>query len=91
MCLGIPAKVVQIDKSNLGKVDYLGTRVKTNFELLDNLKVGDWVIVHAGFAISRLDEEEARETFSILREMAKNEAQANKNKEREKQSNRQKG
>lgn len=91
MCLGIPAKVVQIDKSNLGKVDYLGTRVKTNFELLDNLKVGDWVILHAGFAISRLDEEEARETFSILREMAKNEAQANKNKEREKQSNRQKG
>lgn len=91
MCLGIPAKVVQIDKSNLGKVDYLGTRVKTNFELLDNLKIGDWVIVHAGFAISKLDEEEARETFSILREMAKNEAQANKNKEREKQSNRQKG
>jgi hydrogenase expression/formation protein HypC len=91
MCLGIPAKVVQIDKSNLGKVDYLGTRVKTNFELLDSLKVGDWVIVHAGFAISKLDEEEARETFSILREMAKNEAQANKNKEREKQSNRQKG
>ena len=91
MCLGIPAKVVQIDNSNLGKVDYLGTKVKTNFELLDNLKVGDWVIVHAGFAISKLDEEEARETFSILREMAKNEAQANKNKEREKQSNRQKG
>lgn len=91
MCLGIPAKVVQIDKPNLGKVDYLGTRVKTNFELLDNLKVGDWVIVHAGFAISKLDEEEARETFSILREMAEKEALANKNKEREKQSNRQKG
>ncbi len=91
MCLGIPAKVVQIDKSNLGKVDYLGTRVKTNFELLDNLKVGDWVIVHTGFAISKLDEEEARETFSMLREMAEKEAQANKNKEREKQSKRQKG
>ncbi len=91
MCLGIPAKVVQIDKSNLGKVDYLGTRVKTNFELLDNLKVGDWVIVHAGFAISKLDEEEARETFSILREMAEKEALENKNKEREKQSNEQKG
>lgn len=90
MCLGIPAKVVQIDKSNLGKVDYLGTRVKTNFELLDNLKVGDWVILHAGFAISRLNEEEARETFSMLREMAEKEALASKNKEREEQSNRQK-
>jgi len=83
MCLGIPAKVVQIDKSNLGKVDYLGTRVKTNFELLDNLKVGDWVIVHAGFAISKLNEEEARETFSLLREMAEKEALANKNMEKE--------
>jgi len=83
MCLGIPAKVVQIDKSNLGKVDYLGTRVKTNFELLDNLKVGDWVIVHAGFAISKLNEEEARETFSMLREMAEKEALANKNMEKE--------
>lgn len=91
MCLGIPAKVVQIDKSNLGKVDYLGTRVKTNFELLDNLKVGDWVIVHAGFAISKLDEEEARETFSLLREMAEKEALANNNMERKKQGNRQKG
>ena len=91
MCLGIPAKVVQIDKSNLGKVDYLGTRVKTNFELLDNLKVGNWVILHAGFAISRLNEEEARETFSLLREMAEKDALANKSKEREKQSNRQKG
>ena len=91
MCLGIPAKVVQIDKSNLGKVDYLGTRVKTNFELLDNLKIGDWVILHAGFAISRLNEEEARETFSLLREMAEKDALANKNEEKEKQSNRQKG
>ncbi len=70
MCLGIPAKVVQIDDSNLGKVDYLGTKVKTNFSLLENIKVGDWVIVHAGFAISALDEEEAQETLSLLREIA---------------------
>ncbi len=70
MCLGIPAKVVQIDDSNLGKVDYLGTKVKTNFSLLENIKVGDWVIVHAGFAISVLDEEEARETLSLLREIS---------------------
>ncbi len=70
MCLGIPAKVVRIDESNLGKVDYLGTKVKTNFSLLENVKVGDWVIVHAGFAISTLDEEEAQETLSILREMS---------------------
>lgn len=87
MCLGIPARVIQIDESDLGKVDYLGTRVKTNFALLENIKIGDWVIVHAGFAISRLNEEEARETFSILREMAEKEA-LNNNKERKKQSKR---
>jgi hydrogenase expression/formation protein HypC len=85
MCLGIPARVVQIDESDLGKVDYLGTRVMTNFALLENVKVGDWVIVHAGFAISKLNEEEAKETFSILKEMAEEEAQENKNKERKKQ------
>lgn len=70
MCLGIPAKVINIDESKLGKVDYLGTKVKTNFSLLEDINIGDWVIVHAGFAISKLDEEEAEETFSLLREIA---------------------
>jgi hydrogenase expression/formation protein HypC len=70
MCLGIPAKVIQIDDSGLGKVDYLGTKVRTNFELLENVKKGDWVIVHAGFAISKLNEEEANETLELLREYA---------------------
>lgn len=70
MCLGIPAKVVQIDELNQGKVDYLGTKVKTNLALLKDVKIGDWVIIHAGFAISKLDEEEARETLSLLREIA---------------------
>jgi len=72
MCLGIPAKVTLIDKSKQGKVDYLGTKVKTNFALLDNVKTGDWVILHAGFAISKLDEKEAQETFELLREFARN-------------------
>jgi hydrogenase expression/formation protein HypC len=70
MCLGIPAKVVQIDDSGQGKVDYLGTKVKTNFILLEEVKKGDWVIVHAGFAISKLDEKEAKETLDLLREYA---------------------
>lgn len=70
MCLGIPAKVIEIADSNQGKVDYLGTKVKTNFSLLDEVKLGDWVIVHAGFAITKLNEEEAQETLSMLREIA---------------------
>jgi len=69
MCLGIPAKIIEIDPTTgQGRIDYLGTRVKTNFMLLENAKVGDWVIVHAGFAISRLDEDEARETLDLVRE-----------------------
>jgi hydrogenase expression/formation protein HypC len=71
MCLGIPAEVVAVEPSGVGKVDYLGTKVKVNFTLLEDIKVGDWVIVHAGFAISRLDEEDAQETLSLLRDIAK--------------------
>ncbi len=70
MCLGIPAKVIQIEESKIGKVEYLGTKIKTNLTLLEDVQVGDWVIVHAGFAISKLNEEEAKETFSLLREIA---------------------
>jgi len=68
MCLGIPAKVISIDENKQGRIDYLGTRVSTNFALLEEVEVGDWVIVHAGFAISKLDEEEAQETLALIRE-----------------------
>jgi hydrogenase expression/formation protein HypC len=71
MCLGIPAKITQIDEFRQGKVDYLGTRVKVNFSLLEDVRTGDWVIVHAGFAITKLDERDAQETLSLLREIAK--------------------
>jgi hydrogenase expression/formation protein HypC len=70
MCLGIPAKVVEVNESGIGKVDYLGTKVKTNLTLLEDVKIGDWVIVHAGFAISQLNEEEAQETLQLLRDYA---------------------
>jgi len=73
MCLGIPARILSIDENNQGEVDYLGTRVKAGFMLLESPKVGDWVIIHSGFAISRLDENEAQETLSLLREIAESE------------------
>jgi hydrogenase expression/formation protein HypC len=55
----------------LGAVDYLGNEVRTNFTLLPEAKTGDWVIVHAGFAISLMDKKEARKTLRLLREIAK--------------------
>jgi hydrogenase expression/formation protein HypC len=78
MCLGIPAKVIEVNESNQGKVDYLGTKIKTNFSLLEDIRLGDWVIVHAGFAISVLNEEEAQETLSLLRELAASQEAADK-------------
>lgn len=90
MCLGIPAKVVKIEESNFGKVDYLGTKVKTNLSLIEDVKIGDWVIVHAGFAISKLNEEEAKETLFILRELANQQATENKNNDVEARRNNQK-
>jgi hydrogenase expression/formation protein HypC len=70
MCLGIPSKIVEIDAaSRTGRVDHLGTKVAADFALIEEPKIGDWVILHAGFAISRLDEEEAHKTLDLLREV----------------------
>ncbi len=71
MCLGIPAKVTLVDDARQGKVDYLGTKVRVDFSLLEDVQPGDWVIIHAGFAITKLDEADAQETISLLREIAK--------------------
>ena len=76
MCLGIPVKVVEIDDSNQGKVEHQGTRVQASFELLTDVKVGDWVILHAGFAISKLNEEEAQETLQLFRDILQADQQA---------------
>lgn len=71
MCLAVPGKVVSLEGNGIGKVDYLGTTVLANLSLLHEVKVGDWVIVHAGFAISRLDKKEARRTLKLFKELEK--------------------
>jgi hydrogenase expression/formation protein HypC len=74
MCLGIPSKVIQIGENGQGKVDYFGTKLPVNLSLMDKINIGDWVIVHAGFAITRMKAKEARETLALLREMAEKES-----------------
>ena len=69
MCLGIPVKVIEVLDSDTGKVDFNGTKMKAGLTLIDNVKVGDWVILHAGYAISKLNEEEAQETLQLFREI----------------------
>jgi hydrogenase expression/formation protein HypC len=70
MCLGIPGKVVEIRTDGplrMGKVDFGGVRKEACLEYLPAVGLGDYVIVHVGFAISKLDEEEALRTIELLR------------------------
>ena len=69
MCLGIPAQVMELAES-VAVVEVGGVRREVSVELLDDVTAGDWVIIHAGFAISVMDENEARETLLLFKEMA---------------------
>jgi len=72
MCLGIPGKVIETYEANgmrMGKVDFGGVVKEACLEYLPDIRVGDYTIVHVGFGISQLDEEEARQTLELLREM----------------------
>jgi hydrogenase expression/formation protein HypC len=70
MCLGIPGKVVEISDSGplrMGKIDFGGVRKEACLAYVPEVVIGDYVIVHVGFAISRLDEDEALKTLELLR------------------------
>jgi hydrogenase expression/formation protein HypC len=69
MCLAIPAKIVNIEDS-MGTVDMAGVQKKVSLILLEDVQVGDYIIVHAGFGIHKIDEEVAMESLKILREAA---------------------
>ena len=71
MCLAVPAKITSIEASGIGQVEHLGNEVRVNFSLVPQARPGDWVIVHAGFAISVMDVKEARKTLRLFRELAK--------------------
>jgi hydrogenase expression/formation protein HypC len=71
MCLAIPGQIVAIvDEANhLARVDVAGVRRTVNVGLLDDIGTGDWVLIHVGFALSRIDEDEAAATFALLEQM----------------------
>lgn len=69
MCIAIPMNVKEIN-GEMGVVEHSGVRREVGLQLLDDVKLGDWVLIHAGFAISKLNQEEAEETLSLLREVA---------------------
>jgi hydrogenase expression/formation protein HypC len=74
MCLAVPGKILSIEEgpdATLGRVatiDFQGSRMEANLAMTPEAGTGDWVLVHAGFAITQLDEQEARETWETLQE-----------------------
>lgn len=73
MCLGIPGQIVEfVDEANgIAKVDVSGVKRNVNVALVqpDGIDPGDWVLIHVGFAMSKIDEREAQETLALLRSM----------------------
>ncbi|MHC1604905.1 MAG: HypC/HybG/HupF family hydrogenase formation chaperone [Candidatus Methanofastidiosia archaeon] len=67
MCLAIPGKIID-KKGNLGIVDYDGARIDVRLDLVD-AEIGDYVIVHTGFAIEKLSEESAKESIELWRQI----------------------
>lgn len=68
MCLAIPARIAAIDEDNLATVDILGVTRQVSIDLTPQAGVGDYVLVHAGFAIEVIDEQQAQETLDLIRE-----------------------
>ena len=70
MCIAFPGKILSIDPNNFAVIDISGTRREVCLDIVDEeVKVGDYVICHAGFAIHRLDEASAEEKLSLLKEL----------------------
>jgi hydrogenase expression/formation protein HypC len=71
MCLAIPGKIVEIvdEENQIAKVEIGGVRRNVSTGLIDDARVGDYVLVHVGFAMSKVDEKEAEATLKMLQEL----------------------
>lgn len=72
MCLGVPGRVNEIYEANglkMGKVDFGGVKREVCLEYVPEIEIGEYVIVHVGFAINQMSEEEAEETLDLLRQI----------------------
>jgi hydrogenase expression/formation protein HypC len=78
MCLAVPGRIVEaadIGISRIGKVDFGGVTRQVQLDFVPEAQPGDYVLVHVGFAISRVSEEEARRTYELLRQLAEETAE----------------
>lgn len=70
MCLAIPSKVIELKENNMAVVDTLGVKREASLDLLDEkAAIGDWVLLHIGYVMSKIDEESARESLRLYEQI----------------------
>jgi len=69
MCLAIPAQIVELREGDSALVDLAGVRKEISLALVDNVAIGDYVIVHVGYALNKLDPDEAAKTLALFAEI----------------------
>lgn len=70
MCLSVPARVTAVHNESWATVEVGGTSKRISIDLVSNVQVGDYVLLHVGFALQKIDEDAARETLELLEQMA---------------------
>ena len=70
MCLAMPARVVEINEGDMAVVDLGGVRKEASLALVEDVQIGDYVILHVGYALQKLDTDEAERTLAAFRELA---------------------
>ncbi|MEX0680948.1 MAG: HypC/HybG/HupF family hydrogenase formation chaperone [Balneolales bacterium] len=87
MCLSIPGKIVFIDKEEkIARVSVGGSEVQAGLQLLDNVKVNDYVLVHSGFALQKISDKEAKETLELIRILEQSSAESDESLQTTKRS-----
>jgi len=70
MCLSIPSKIVEVDEYNMATVDTMGIKRQVSLDLMaDEVDIGDYILIHVGFAMNKIDEEEALQSLEMYKEM----------------------
>lgn len=75
MCLAVPMRLIELGDTDTATAELEGVRYQVNVSLVEEPAVGDYLIVHAGFAIEKLDEEEAKSRIALFEELAKSQSQ----------------
>ena len=70
MCLAMPAKIIKLLEQNCALCDFNGVEKEVNVSLIENPKENEWVIVHVGFALNRIDEKKAIDTLAMMTELS---------------------